>query len=140
MAQKMVFGAYMICLLAFFFPASQINISGNQYTQYLLTAYSGWSAFLLVFVAALIQSIFLFRKKKILGWQGCIIGIYTNWFAIRQIWQSNGLNEGADLKNLAAGLQLSSSPMFGLFLLAVGGGLLFALSFTAIVKKKGSGI
>ena len=134
-AHKILPICYALCLLAFFLPASHIIVHGQAYTQYLLTAYSGWAAFSVILIAASIQAFFLYRKKQILGWLGCFMAIYIAWFALRQILESYGLNKGAGLKSLAAGMQLSSSPLSGLFLLALGGGLLFVLSTATIISK-----
>jgi hypothetical protein len=133
---KILLAAYPTCLLAFALPAIRISMGGRSFSQYLLTGYTGWVAFGVILVLAIIQAIVFFRKKRILKWLGLVAGGYAMWFSVRLIYESYALGQSSGPDNLAGSLQFSARPMIGLFLLALAGGVLFALSLAKTTDRR----
>jgi hypothetical protein len=139
-SNKLILIAYLLCLVAFFLPATSITLGGQHFWQYLLTGYAGWAAFGVILLLAIVQAIVFFRKRKVLPVLGLAAGAYSAWYAIRLIYKSYALGNSSEKENLAGSLQFSAGPSFGLYLLAFAGGLLFVLSLSQRIAKTNGGL
>lgn len=128
--------AHFICLLAFLFPANTITIGGQAYTQYLLTSYPGWVVLTVMLTLLLIQCLFYLKNKKWPSWLGMITGVYCFAYAIVTIWNAyNRFNSGVD-DSLVKKLEATNTPLAGLWVLAIGGGMLFTIAVIKIMRKQ----
>jgi len=134
---KLYVTAHVICLVAFFMPASRLTIDGHVFSQYLLTSYPGWVALsLIVSFFVVIQGLYYYKRKRWLPWLGLITGIYALGFAVTLIAQSLFAFKTVEPYNLATKLHAAASVQAGLWLLAVGGGMLFVVALLKIMKKR----
>lgn len=118
---------YLLVLLAFWLPATRININGHHFSTYPLTAYPGQVLFALLLLLALVQAFFFFSKKKILKWLGLVAGFLGTAFAIHQV---AGVFSSFGQTNPPA---VSTTPLPGVYLLVLSAGMLFAISLAKIV-------
>ena len=131
---KIYVAAHVICLVAFLMPASSLTIDGDVFSQYLLTSYPGWVALsLIVLFFAVIQGLYYYKKKRWLPWLGLITGIYELGFAVTLFAQSLFAFEPF---NLATKLYAAASAQAGLWLLAIGGAMLFVVAVLKILKNR----
>lgn len=128
--------AHFICLLAFLFPASSITIAGQAYTQYLLTSYPGWAVLSVILALLIIQCLFYFKNKKWPSWLGMITGLYCFVYAIVTIWNAYTRFNNGMADSLVRKLETTNAPLAGLWILAVGGGMLFVIAILKILRNR----
>lgn len=132
--------AHFICLLAFLFPANSITIGGQAYAQYLLTSYPGWVVLAVILTLLLIQCLFYFKNKKWPSWLGMITGLYCFAYAIVTIWNAYTRFNSGMADSLVKKLEASNTPLAGLWVLAIGGAMVFVIAVMKIVRKRTTGI
>ncbi|MES2646134.1 MAG: hypothetical protein V4717_04605 [Bacteroidota bacterium] len=129
-------GAHVICLGSFFFPASQLYVGGQQYTQYLVSVYPGQVVLGVLIVLLSIETVYFLKNKKWPLWLGLLTGLYCAAFAIINIWNGFTRFDSEPNNSLVQKLQAGSYPLTGLWMLAIGGSMLLLVSGFKLLAKR----
>lgn len=129
-------GAHFLCLAAFLFPSSKLQVDGKAYTQYLLTSYPGWVALGVIVLFLVIEIVYFLKTKNWPSWLGFVIGLYSASYAIMLIWK-DFTRFNLELKDsLVFKLHPESFPLTGVWMLAVGGMSLIVISVSRILVNR----
>ncbi len=134
--EKIYLWTWLGCLFVFFLPAAKLTIGSQIFFQYPFKTYPGQVAFGIVFLLGLFQCFFFYRRKKMLSWPGLISGLYVLGFAVNIYPRPLATGRTDGIVSLAVSLPATSSPMPGIWLLAICGITFFALSITKKVSKQ----
>jgi hypothetical protein len=120
--------AYMLGLLAPLFPAEELVMEGQTYHMSLIGQYSGQAVWVILFLFGLLQAWGWFGKKKWWLWTGLLAGLHTSAFALMRMmhlwWQQS--TDAAN--NLSTHAQVSTRPLFGLYLVLMAGLAIFCIT------------
>ena len=133
---KLYIAAYFVCLLAFTLPANNILIGGQAHTQYLLTSYVGWTVLSVIIFLFGLQWLALLKNNKWLSWPGVVAGLYCLGYAGTIILKRYQRFNTSMTDSLVKKLEAKNIPLPGLWLLAVGGLMLFTIAIIKLVKKQ----
>jgi hypothetical protein len=129
-------GSHFVCLAAFLFPSSKLQVGGQEYTQYLLSSYPGWVFLGAILFLLLIEMVYYLKTRNWPSWLGFVIGLYCASNGIMLIWNVVTRFNLEPQNSLVFKLHPNSYPLTGLWMLAIGGVSLLLTSLYKILVTR----